>query len=141
MTLLFDCSVHNKICPCQAPAVLKIGEKEISIKANILESDSLGTTGMRIIILLSTLDHSSFPSGIETDYYYLRSSNLERGPFTGHFSKINLDYPSGLMELGASNDLNWGKDELIDVAVHLVQKHGKNLFIKREAVSIQSIDH
>ncbi len=141
MFLLFGCSVHKKICPCQAPAVLKLGKKEISIKAKLSESDSLGSTGMKIGILLSTLDQSSFPSGISADYYYLRSSNLEREAFTGHFSKINLDYANGSLELGAFNDLKWGKDELIDVAVHLVQKHGKKLFIKREAVQIQSNGH
>ena len=141
MVLIFSCSVHKKICPCQAPSVLKIGEKEILIKANLSESDSLGSTRIKISILLSTLDHSSFPSGISADYYYLRSSNLEREPFTGHFSKIDLDYANGLMDLEASNELKWGKDELIDVAVHLVQKHGKKLFIKREAVTIQSSGH
>ena len=140
MILFFGCSVHKKMCPCQAPSVLKIVDKEISIKAKLTESDSLGSTRMNVLILLSTIDKSSFPSGIEADYYYLRSSNLERESFTGQFSKINLDYANGMMELEASNNLKWGKDELIDVAVHLVQKHGKKLFIKREAVSIQPIN-
>jgi hypothetical protein len=135
--LFVGCIGNKQICPCQAPSVLKIGEKEISIKAKINKSDSLGQIGMKITIWLSTPDLSSFPLGVEPDYYYLRSSNLERAPFTGYFKKTNFDFANGAIVLEATNNLNWNNNELIDVAVHLRPKKGKKMYIKTEAVPIQ----
>ncbi|MEI6139493.1 MAG: hypothetical protein WCP85_09520 [Mariniphaga sp.] len=137
MLLCMSCMVNKKICPCKAPSILTIGDNQISIKANIVKSDTLGRTTMKITIWLSTPDLSIFPLGVEPEYYYLRSSNLEREPFTGNFSKTNFDFENGAIILEATNNLKWNKDELIDVAVHLNPKKGKKLFIKTEAVTIQ----
>jgi hypothetical protein len=67
----------------------------------------------------------------------MRSSNLSRSAFEGKFTTANTNFVNGMMELEANNAPLWGKDELVDVAVHLTDKRGKVHFIKKDAVPVQ----
>ena len=136
--VVIGCTVTKTICPCEAPAILKIGMSEIEINAQIFLIDSTSSKGMKVNIWLTTTDHTSFPINLETDYYYLRSSNLVRAAIEGKFTSINTDFANGIMELEIKNFPTWNSGELIDVAVHLIDSRGKKYFIKRDSLPIQT---
>lgn len=131
------CTVTKTICPCEAPEIIRLGDKEIEINAQIVLNDTIASRGMKIKIRLTTPAHTTLPTNFEADYYYLRSSNLARGAFEGKFTSINTNLAEGIMELEADNAPGWGKGELVDVAVHLLDSHGKVHFLKKDAVPIQ----
>ena len=125
------CSVAKTICPCEAPEIIRIGEKEIQINANISLIDTTASSKMKVIILLTTLDQTSFPPNINADYYYLRSSNLARNAYEGKFTKVNTDSVKGIMKLEVTNAPYCEQGELVDIAVHLVDSRGKIHFLKK----------
>ena len=125
------CTVSKTICPCEAPEIIRIGEKEIEINANISLIDTTTSSKMKVIIFLTTLDQTSFPANIEADYYYLRSSNLARNAYEGKFTKINTDSVKGIMKLEVTNAPYCEQGELVDIAVHLVDSRGKIHFLKK----------
>ena len=134
---LASCAVSKTICPCEAPEIIRMGEKEIEINAQISLIDTTSSSKMKVIIWLTTPDHTKLPTNFEADYYYLRSSNLAREAFEGKFTKINIDLAKGIMELEATNAPHWEKDELVDIAVHLVDSRGKIHFLKKDALPVQ----
>lgn len=131
-----SCTVTKKICPCEAPEIIRLGEKEIEINAQISFIDSTALGGMKVKISLTTSDHTALPTNFEADYYYLRSSNLTRDAFEGKFTTINTDVPKGIMVLETINAPRWDIGELVDVAVHLTDSRGKVHFLKKDAVPI-----
>ena len=135
--ILSGCAVSKSICPCEAPEIVRIGENVIEINARIMLTDTAGLSGMNVKIWLTTSNHATLPANFAADYYYLRSSNLSRSAFEGKFTTANTNFVNGMMELEANNAPLWGKDELVDVAVHLIDKRGKVHFIKKDAVPVQ----
>ncbi len=136
--ILTACTVTKTICPCEAPEVIRLGDKEIEINAQIILIDTIASGGMKVKILLTTPARTTLPTNFEADYYYLRSSNLSRDAFEGKFTSINTNSAEGIMELEANNAPVWGNGELVDVAVHLTDSHGKVHFLKKDAVPVQS---
>ena len=132
-----SCSVTKKICPCEAPQIIRLGEKEVEINAQISLIDSTSMGGMKVKISLTTSDHTALPTNFEADYYYIRSSNLTRDAFEGKFTAINTDFAKGIMVLETNNAPQWDVGELVDVAVHLTDSRGKVHFLKKDAVLIQ----
>lgn len=135
--ILAGCAVSKTICPCEAPEIIRLGEKEIEINAQISLMDTMDSGAMKVKIWLTTVDHTTLPTNFEADSYYLRSSNLARYAFEGKFTSTNTDITKGIMELEAINAPRWGKNELVDVAVHLIDSRGKVHFVKKDAVPIQ----
>lgn len=136
--MLAGCTVTKTICPCEAPEIIRLGKKEIEINAQISLIDTTASSKMKVIIWLTTPDHTTLPTNFEADYYYLRSSNLVRDAFEGKFTRKNTDFDKGIMELEATNAPHWEKGELVDIAVHLVDSHGKIHFLKKDALPVQS---
>jgi len=89
---------------------------------------------------LTTTDHSTLPTNFEAKSYYLRSSNLVHAAFEAKFTTKNTDFAKGIMELEAINAPRWGKGELVDVAVHLIDSRGKVHFVKKDAVPVQPVN-
>lgn len=140
--ILTACTVTKTICPCEAPEVIRFGNKEIEINAQISMIDTTTASGgMKVTIWLSTIDHTNLPVNFKPDYYYLRSSNLKRNAFEGKFGSINTDSIKGIMELEAIDAPRWAQDELVDVAVHLVDSRGKVHFLKKGALPVQLAHH
>jgi len=135
--ILAGCTVSKTICPCEAPEIIRLGEKEIEINAQISLIDTMSSGAMKVKIWLTTTDHTTLPTNFEADSYYLRSSNLARDAFEGKLTTTNTDFTKGIMELEAINAPRWGKDELVDVVVHLIDSRGKVHFVKKDAVPIQ----
>ena len=135
------CNVSKTICPCEAPEVIRLSDKEIEIKAQISLIDSTTSGKMKVLIWLTTTDHTSLPTNFKADYYYLRSSNLTRDAFEGKFTRINTDYAKGIMELEATNAPLWEQGELVDIAVHLIDSRGKVHFLKKGDTPIQPANH
>lgn len=134
--ILAGCTVSKTICPCEAPEIIRLGENEIEINAQI-SIDTMSSGAMKVKIWLTTTDHTTLPTNFEADSYYLRSSNLARAAFEGKFTTKNTDFAKGFMELEAINAPRWGKGELVDVAVHLTDSRGKVHFVKKDAVPVQ----
>ena len=141
LLIIAGCTVTKTICPCEAPEVIRMGEKEIGISARISRNDTIKSGGMSVKIWLTTTDHTALPTNFVADSYYLRSSNLKRAAFEGKFTRINTDSAKVVMELEANNAPRWDQGELVDVAVHLVDNRGKIHFLKKDALSIQPADH
>jgi len=139
--ILTACTVSKTICPCEAPEIIRLGKKEIEINAQISLIDTVTSDKMKVMIWLTTLDHTSLPANFKADYYYLRSSNLTRAAFEGKFSRMSTDTAKGIMELEASDAPRCGQKELIDVAVHLVDSRGKVYFLKKGSLPIQPTNH
>ncbi|NEW83123.1 MAG: hypothetical protein GZ094_12250 [Mariniphaga sp.] len=135
--ILAGCTVSKTICPCEAPEIIRLGEKEVEINAQISLIDTMSSGAMKVKIWLTTTDHTTLPANFKADYYYLRSSNLDRDAFEGKFTTINTDFNKGIMELEAINAPRWGKGEFVDVAVHLTDSRGKVHFVKKDAVPVQ----
>jgi len=135
--ILSGCAVSKSICPCEAPEIVRIGENVIEINARIMLTDTAGLSGMKVKIWLIIPNHANLPANFTADYYYMRSSNLSRSAFEGKFTTANTNFVNGMLEHEANNAPLWGKDELVDVAVHLIDKHGRIHFIKKDAVPIQ----
>jgi hypothetical protein len=135
--ILIACTVSKTICPCEAPEVIRLGKTAIEINAQISFPDTTASSKMKVMIWLTALDHAALPANFEADYYYLRSSNLTRPAFEGKFSRINADPVKGIMELEASDAPRCGQSELVDIAVHLVDSHGKIHFLRKAALHIQ----
>lgn len=125
------CSLTKTICPCEAPEVIRLGDKEIEIKAQVSLIDTAPSSKMKVLIWLTTVDHTTLPANFKADYYYVRSSNLSRDAFEGKFTRINTDTIKGIMELEATNAPRWEPGEFVDVAVHLVDSRGKVHFLKK----------
>ena len=136
-SVLTSCTVTKKICPCEAPEIIRLGEKEIEINALISLTDTTDSVGMKVKIWLTTADHTTLPANFKADYYYLRSSNLAHEAFEGKFATINTDFAKGIMVLETNNAPRWDTGELVDVAVHLTDSHGKIHFLKKDAVPVQ----
>jgi len=141
LLILAGCAVTKTICPCEAPEVIRLGEKIIGINAQISLNDTAVTDGMNVKIWLTTDDHSLLPANLEADYYYLRSSNLARGAFEGKFTTKSSDVPIGIMELEAIDAPRWGIGELVDVAVHLTDSRGKIHFVRKDSVVVLPANH
>ena len=140
LLIVAGCMVSKTICPCEAPEVIRLGEKEIEISAQISMTDTTALSGMSVKIWLSTLDHTTLPTNFKADYYYLRSSNLARAAFEGKFTRTNTDLAKGIMELEANNVPRWDQSELVDIAVHLIDSRGKIHFLKKDTLSIQPVN-
>ncbi len=138
--VLSCCTVTKTICPCEAPEIIRLGEKVIEINAQISLIDTMVSGGMKVKIWLTTSDNTALPSNFEADSYYLRSSNLNRDAFEGKFTTINTNSAKGVMELEAINAPRWDKDELVDVAVHLTDSRGKVHFVKKGAVPVLPVN-
>jgi hypothetical protein len=136
LLILAGCGVTKTICPCEAPQIIRLGEKIIEINARISLNDTATSGGMNVKILLTTSDHTLLPTNLEADYYYLRSSNLAREAFEGKFTTKSSDVPIGVMELEAIDAPRWAIGELVDVAVHLTDSRGKIHFLKKDAVEV-----
>jgi len=136
--ILSGCAVSKNICPCEAPEIVRIAENVIEINAQIILTDTAGLSGMKVKIWLITPNHATLPANFSADYYYMRSSNLSRSAFEGKFATANSNFINGIMILEANNAPPWGKDELVDVAVHLTDKRGRIHFIMKGAVPVQS---
>lgn len=139
--VLATCTVSKTICPCEAPEIIRLGGKEIEIKAHISLIDTTASSKMKVMIWLTTTDQTSLPTNFKADYYYLRSSNLKRDAFEGKFTMINNDSIKGIMELEATNAPHWEKGELVDIAVHLIDSRGKVHFLKKGDTPIQPANH
>jgi hypothetical protein len=135
--ILIACTVSKTICPCEAPEIIRLGKTMIEINVQISFADTTASGKMKVLIWLTTLDHAALPANFKADYYYLRSSNLTRPAFEGKFSRISADPVKGIMELEASDAPRCGQSELMDIAVHLVDSHGKIHFLKKGALHIQ----
>lgn len=138
--ILTACTVTKTICPCEAPEIIRLGKKEIQINAQVSLIDTTASGKMKIIIWLTTLDHTTLPADFKADYYYLRSSNLARAAFEGKFTRTSTDTIKGIMELEASDAPRCEQTELVDVAVHLVDSHGKTHFLKKGSLPIQPVN-
>ncbi len=132
-----SCTVTKKICPCEASQIIRLGEKEVEINAQISLIDSTSLGGMKVKIPLTTSDHTVLPTNFEADYYYIRSSNLTRDAFEGKFTAINTYFAKGIMVLETNNTPQWDAGELVDIAVHLTDSRGKVHFLKKDAVPIE----
>jgi hypothetical protein len=135
--ILTACTVTKTICPCEAPEIIRLGNKEIEINAQVSLIDTTTSGKMKIKIWLTALDHTTLPANFKADYYYLRSSNLARAAFEGKFSDTSTDSIKGIMELEAFDAPHCEQTELVDIAVHLVDSHGKTHFLKKGALPIQ----
>ena len=135
-----SCSVSKKICPCDAPEIIRLGDKEIEINALISLTDTTDSVRMKVKIWLTTSAHTTLPSNFKADYYYLRSLNLTRDAFEGKFTTINTDFAKGIMVLETNNAPRWDAGELVDVAVHLTDSRGKVHFLKKDAVPVQPVN-
>ena len=139
--ILTSCTVSKTMCPCEAPEIIRLGEKEIEINALISLTDTTDSVGMKVKIWLTTADHTTLPANFKADYYYLRSSNITRDAFEGKFTAINTDFAKGIMVLETNNAPCWDTGELVDVAVHLTDSRGKVHFLKKDAVPVQPVKH
>jgi hypothetical protein len=137
VAILTGCTVTKTICPCEAPEIIRLGKKEIQINAQVSLIDTTTSGRMKIKIWLTTLDHTTLPVDFKADYYYLRSSNLARVAFEGKFSRYSTNTIKGIMELEASDAPHCEQTELVDIAVHLVDSHGKTHFLRKGALPIQ----
>ena len=135
--ILTSCTVSKTMCPCEASEIIRLGEKEVEINAQISLIDSTSLGGMKVKISLTTSDQTALPTNFEADYYYLRSSNLTRDAFEGKFTAKNTDFAKGIMVLETNNAPQWDAGELVDVAVQLTDSRGKVHFLKKDAVPIQ----
>jgi len=135
--ILTSCTVSKTMCPCEAPEIIRLGEKEVEINAQISLIDSTSFGGMKVKISLTSSDHTTLPTNFKVDYYYLRSSNLARDAFEGKFTAVNTDFAKGIMVLETNNAPRWNTGELVDVAVHLTDSHGKVHFLKKDGVPVQ----
>jgi len=138
--IITACTVTKTICPCEAPEVIRIGEKEIEISAFISLIDTTASSKLKVMIWLTTLDQTTLPANIVADYYYLRSSNLARDAFEGKFSRINTDSVRGIMELEVTNAPHCDQVELVDIAVHLVDSRGKVHFLKKGDLPVHPVN-
>ena len=111
--ILSACTVTKTICPCEAPEVIRLGDKEIEINAQVSLIDTTASSKMRVIIRLTTIDHSTLPANFEADSYYLRSSDLVRDAFEGKLIKKNSDHADEIMELEAIDAPHWRQGELV----------------------------
>ena len=140
LLIIAGCAVTKTICPCEAPEVIRMGEKEIEISARISLTDTATPGGMSVKIWLTTTDHTTLPTNFVADSYYLRSSNLKRAAFEGKFTRINTDSAKVVLELEANNAPRWDQGEFVDVAVHLVDNRGKIHFLKKDTLTIQPVN-
>ena len=140
VVILIGCTVTKTICPCEAPEIIRLGKKEIQINAQVSLIDTTTSGRMKIKIWLTTLDHTTLPGDFKADYYYLRSSNLARAAFEGKFTRTSTDTIKGILELEASDAPHCDQNELVDVAVHLIDIHGRTHFLKKGSLPIQPVN-
>ena len=139
--ILGACTVTKTICPCEAPEIIRLGNKEVEINAQISLIDTTESCRMNVKIWLTTPDHTTLPTNFVADYYYLRSSDLVRDAFEGKFIQVNIDSTKEIMELEAIDAPHWEQGELVDVAVHMVDSRGKVHFLKKGALPVQPANH
>lgn len=102
----------------------------------MVDSNCMG--GMKVIIWLTTPDHTKLPANFDANYYYQRSSNLSRYAFEGKFKSVNNDFAKEIMELEGINALRWENGELADMVVQLIDSHGEVHFLKKDKVPVQA---
>jgi len=137
---LAGCTVSKTICPCEAPEIIRLGDKQVEINARVFLTDTTATRKMKVTIWLATTDETPLPSHFNADSYYLRSANLSREAFEGKLLVLKTDSAKGKMELETIDAPLWLKGELVDVAVHIVDSHGNVHFIKKDALPVKALE-